>query len=172
MWQRLDEWDRRTLERLQRLPGEALWRPMALGCSRSGDGPGYLVLALILAELGGPAGQDFTLAGLAAFAIELPCYWILKNGLQRARPCHGLAQICAAVTPPDRFSLPSGHSAAAFLIATLLALFWPTLTLPALLWASGVALSRVLLGVHYPGDVLLGALLGSGAAMLGWSWVH
>ncbi|GAA4893255.1 phosphatase PAP2 family protein [Ferrimonas pelagia] len=171
MWQKLDELDRDGLLRLQRLPGAPIWQPMARGISLSGDGAGYLLFALLLAELGGARGVAFLFAGLAAFAVELPIYWLLKNSLRRGRPCHVLGEVMASVEPHDRFSLPSGHTAAAFIFASLLAWYWPPLAGVAFAWASLVGLSRVLLGVHYPGDVLVGAGLGLWSAQLGLSWV-
>ncbi|MBY5922572.1 phosphatase PAP2 family protein [Ferrimonas balearica] len=171
MWQRMDSWDRGLMLQLQRLPAPGFWRPAARWLSLSGDGAGYLLMALLIAELGGSRGHLFLLAGLAAYALELPLYWLLKNTLKRARPCHNLGGVVAAVDPHDKFSLPSGHSAAAFLFATLLAWYWPPLAPLAYGWATLVGLSRVLLGVHYPGDIVAGASLGLWAANMGLFWV-
>ncbi|MBY6019198.1 phosphatase PAP2 family protein [Ferrimonas balearica] len=172
MWQRMDHWDRELMMRLQRLPAPTLWRPTARWVSLSGDGAGYLLFALLLAELGGARGQQFLLAGLAAYALELPTYWLLKNTLKRARPCHNMGGVVAVVDPHDKFSLPSGHTAAAFLFATLLAWYWPPLMPLAYGWATLVGVSRVLLGVHYPGDIVAGASLGLWAAHMGLYWIH
>lgn len=61
------------------------------------------------------------------------------------------------------FSLPSGHASMAFAVATSLSLSYPEWYVmgPGVIWASAVALSRVWLGVHYPSDIIAGALLGS-----------
>jgi undecaprenyl-diphosphatase len=60
------------------------------------------------------------------------------------------------VLVPDRFSFPSGHACAAMAVAVGLAVAMPSLTIPLLVVALFVGFSRVMLGVHYPGDVLVG----------------
>ncbi|MEC8880451.1 MAG: phosphatase PAP2 family protein [Pseudomonadota bacterium] len=75
--------------------------------------------------------------------------------------------LCAFIKPAGRFSFPSGHTAAAFVMATLLGIFYPVVATLALAFALLVGLSRVLLGVHYPSDIAAGALLGTSCAMIG-----
>ena len=86
------------------------------------------------------------------------------------RPCHGITGVAALIEPSDKFSFPSGHTAAAFVFAAVLAAFYPLLALPAFVLATLIGLSRVMLGVHYPGDIVAGAVLGllSAAAALQW----
>ncbi len=66
------------------------------------------------------------------------------------------------------YSFPSGHTSAAFSTATVISLAYPKwyIITPSFLWASAVGYSRMDLGVHYPSDVLAGALVGSGSAYL------
>ncbi|MDX1537899.1 phosphatase PAP2 family protein [Arsukibacterium sp.] len=140
---------------------------LSLGLSRCGDGPLYLIIALLLWQFEQSRGSQFLQHALIAFAIELPLYLLLKNAIQRERPTgplqHGWSP---GIRPSDRFSFPSGHTAAAFMFAWLLAAYYPEYTGCYLLLASGIGLSRVLLGVHYPTDILAGALLGSVIALL------
>ena len=96
---------------------------------------------------------------LMGFAIERPVYLVLKNVLKRNRPFRVLA-IRNEVDPSDQFSFPSGHTCAAFLFTTLVCHTLPVLWIPLLIWATLVGLSRIVLGVHYPTDVLVGAVLG------------
>lgn len=128
--------------------------------SRTGDGPVYLVLGVMLWMFEPAHGPLFLYTGLLAYAMELPLYLMLKNLFRRERPCDMLKRMRAHIQPSDKFSLPSGHTAAAFLMATLLSHFYPAISGVAYLWASLIALSRILLGVHYPGDILAGATLG------------
>ncbi|WP_019674336.1 phosphatase PAP2 family protein [Arsukibacterium perlucidum] len=142
-------------------------KKLSLGLSRCGDGPLYLIIALLLWQFEQNQGSRFIQVGLLAFAIELPLYLLLKNAIQRERPKgplqHGWEP---GIRPSDRFSFPSGHTAAAFMFAWLLAAYYPEFTAYYLLMASGIGLSRVLLGVHYPTDILAGAALGSVIALI------
>ena len=90
---------------------------------------------------------------------------LLKGLIERPRPCHLLDEINLLVGCGGGFSMPSSHAANAFGQAALFAAAvrstrWALYTVAAL-----VALSRVFVGVHYPGDILLGAALG---CLLGW----
>jgi undecaprenyl-diphosphatase len=84
----------------------------------------------------------------------------LKRGLTRPRPDASIAGFEALAANPDRFSFPSGHTAAAFGVAVAFAGEPHGLGPAALLLAVGIALSRVYLGAHYPLDVAAGATLG------------
>ncbi len=132
--------------------------------SHTGDGHLYLVLAFIAYWFDESVGKFFVFAGLLAFAIELPIYWGAKNLFRRRRPEEFSHLITSYITPSDRYSLPSGHTAAAFLMAMLIAHFYPPLGEFVYLWAGLVALSRVFLGVHFLTDIVIGALLGSACA--------
>ncbi|MCL5742724.1 MAG: phosphatase PAP2 family protein [Acidobacteria bacterium] len=91
---------------------------------------------------------------------------ILKRAVGRTRPCHIEPHCWADLMPPDRFSFPSGHSITAFAVATAVSAFDPGLTGVLLFCAAGVALSRILLGMHFLTDVIAGSALG---AALGYS---
>ncbi|KHA57750.1 Type II phosphatidic acid phosphatase [Aeromonas hydrophila] len=133
--------------------------------SRTGDGPLYAVLAALL-WWQGEAERELVKLELLAFAFELPLYLLLKNLLKRQRP----AGLPVFITPSDRYSLPSGHTAAAFLMATVLAASFPLWAPLLFVWAALVGASRLLLGVHYLSDLVAGALLGGGCALLALGW--
>lgn len=132
--------------------------------STMGNGPLYAVLGMAMWIWGGPEGQMLFYAGVVAYCFELPIYFILKNSIKRNRPCHTIVNVVSLITPSDKFSFPSGHTAAAFVFATIIMALYPTLAVPAYLFATLVGLSRVILGVHYPGDILAGIILGLACA--------
>lgn len=132
-------------------------------CSRLADGPLWVGLIALLAL----AGQGRrALLMLALGALNLLVYYTLKRGTRRQRPFECSADIRACLKVPDAFSFPSGHTLHAFAFAALLSGFHPALA--PLLWSFAVlvALSRVVLGLHFPSDVVVGALLGVGTASL------
>lgn len=93
----------------------------------------------------------------------------LKRLIRRPRPYAAMPNVRPRSGPPsDPFSMPSGHTALAFATAVSWSLSHPRwyVIVPGAVWAVSVGVSRVWLGVHYPGDVLAGALLGTGAAVL------
>ncbi|WP_448553890.1 phosphatase PAP2 family protein [Thalassotalea montiporae] len=127
--------------------------------SRTGDGYMQVLLPVFIAI--GSQSLNFFLLALFAFAIERPIYFILKNILKRRRPPDIVPNFSCLVQPSDKFSFPSGHTMAAFLLAGLVVSELGLIALPIYFWASAVGASRVILGVHFPSDILAGATLGS-----------
>jgi undecaprenyl-diphosphatase len=134
--------------------------------SRTGDGVWYFLLALALLFFEPAHGHAFFWCGIVAYAFDVSLYLALKNVIKRDRPATRIDNYHAWITPSDKFSFPSGHTAAV-LFACLIANFYPVFALPSLIWASLIGASRVLLGVHYPTDTVAGAALGTGCAFLG-----
>ena len=92
---------------------------------------------------------------------------LLKNVVKRDRPYHTYTGIFPDKLETD-YAFPSGHTSSAFATATSLALTTKKwyVTVPALAWSAGVGYSRIYLGQHYPSDVIMGALVGSGSAII------
>ena len=124
-----------------------------------GDTSTWVVVGLALAFSGGLGPRYAALLGLGA-TIAVLASQALKRLCCRARPSC-LAGFAALVENPDAFSFPSGHTAAAFGIAVALAGEGSGLGALTLTLASGIAMSRVYLGAHYPLDVAAGTLVGS-----------
>ena len=132
--------------------------------SKTGDGHLYLLVIGALYWYEGLESRCLQVL-LLAFLIERPVYFVLKNGLKRNRPEVALKNFHSIITPSDQFSFPSGHTSAAFMMATVLSYFFPPLMIPLYGWATLVGCSRVVLGVHFPTDILVGALLGISTAL-------
>ena len=103
---------------------------------------------------------------LASGAITLG----MKYAFNRARPFVTYPLLIEKKSEAGSPSFPSGHTSSAFAAATSLSLMYPKwyVIAPSLLWASAVGYSRMELGVHYPSDVLAGAIIGAGSAWLMW----
>jgi len=95
--------------------------------SRSGDGPLYLLLAIVLYLFEPVYGKEVLSCLAMAFFIEIPIYTVIKKTIKRSRPFEKLPGIKHLIQPPDQFSFPFGRTAAAFLTATILATSTPTL---------------------------------------------
>ena len=85
--------------------------------------------------------------------------------MRAPRPADVYGNLLALIDVPDVYSFPSGHAAAAFAVATPIAVYHPGLAPAVFGLASVVAASRVWLRVHHPSDVAAGALLGLGGAI-------
>jgi len=129
----------------------------------------WLVLALALSHLRGGFSwrRPWLLLRLAVtiMAAELVS-GLLKLALSRDRPPLAEPEPAPLVPLPATHSFPSGHATVAFACATVLALAVPRLRWPLFALAALIGFSRVYVGVHYPSDVLGGALLGVGLGLL------
>lgn len=131
-------------------------------------GSGWTVIPIAsLAAFKRTREHALRLVGLLLF-VALAVFSI-KFLVGRARPCTSLAQVHALVfSAPTDPSFPSGHAAGAFAVAafvTFEARVHPFAKIALFVIAAGIAMSRVALGVHFPSDVLAGALLGTVAAL-------
>jgi len=125
------------------------------------SGAGWLLFLLLATLVDPQRGWKTTRAvapalWLATATVEHP----IKKWFRRRRPFISLIEAIIVGRKPGSYSFPSGHSAAAFAGALLLAREYPASSRGFFGLASLVALSRIYLGVHYPGDVLSGSLLG------------
>ncbi len=138
--------------------------------SCTGNGPLYVLLAIGLYWQQG-AGHPLLHALFLAFALERPVYFVLKNSFKRHRPAQSIKDFRSAIIPSDQFSFPSGHTSAAFMVAALLGYFFPAWQIGFYLWALLIGFSRVVLGVHFPTDTLMGMLLGIACAFFSLNYI-
>jgi len=144
---------------------------------------GYLLVGpfLLYALYRGATGRDgsgktFLTAAIAAVVIslvsaalaDLACSW-LKDVAARPRPCQALEGVRLIVSCPRSFSLPSSHAATSFAFITPYFVLARRFILAGwrvylLMLASLISLSRPYLGVHYPSDIVAGAVLGTAVA--------
>jgi undecaprenyl-diphosphatase len=161
---RLNHFDQQLFAKLFRQCPRGEVITLARLLSRSGEGILHLLIPLVAWRLGLPGVEQLAALLLLSFTLERCLNWSLKNTLKRPRPQNSGMNIQSFSVAPNRFSFPSGHSSRAFLLASVLLIAYGAPALAMYGWAAGVALSRVILGVHYPGDILAGAVVGSATA--------
>jgi undecaprenyl-diphosphatase len=117
-------------------------------------------LGVLVTLLGGPERFRAALAAVLAVSAGILLFLALKRACDRRRPCALEPHCWATLLPPDQFSFPSGHTITAFSVAVSLGVFYPAMLTGLLFCALSVALSRILLGMHFLSDVLAGAAIG------------
>jgi undecaprenyl-diphosphatase len=145
-------------------PTPALDEPMRRLSGAADRSKLNLGAAALLAVAGGAKGRQAARAGVVSLAASsVVVNAVAKPLARRRRPEREVHAVPAArhVRMPTSRSLPSGHSASAFAFATAVGQVLPYGAAPLRALAATVAYSRVHTGVHYPGDVILGALLGA-----------
>lgn len=157
--------DHRLMRRVNSWRAPRWVRLWMIAATRGGDGWLWGILGLVVALFGG--AERWAVIGASTTAAGAGClsFLYLKRRTCRARPC-SIAEHCwARLLPPDQFSFPSGHSITAFAVAVPVALVYPDLATGVLFCALSVAISRIILGMHFLSDVLAGSAIG---ALLGY----
>lgn len=163
MWKRVVSLDQALLLGVRRWESAGMTRLMRT-LTHLGDTSTWMIVGLALGLSGGQGPRHAWLLGLGA-AIAVAASQVLKRLCCRTRPSCGIGGFAALAENPDAFSFPSGHTAAAFGIAVALAGEGSGLGALTLTLSSGIAVSRVYLGAHYPLDVAAGALVGTLAGL-------
>lgn len=117
-----------------------------------------LTLLLLLIPKSRKGGLMLTCGLISDYIL---CNLLLKNLVHRARPCHIRQTVDLLLACPPDFSFPSGHTMAAFVCSWILFRIDKRLGICAYIFAFLTAFSRLYLYVHFPSDVLAGALLGT-----------
>lgn len=128
--------------------------------SRLGDGVAWYALMLGMIFLGGARGPQAAGHMAATGLASLLLYRLLKRWTRRPRPFASDVRIKAWVAPLDEFSFPSGHTLHAVAFTLIALAYYPALAWPLIPFTASVAASRVVLGLHYPSDVLAATAIG------------
>lgn len=167
LFRRVDAAEHAWCLRLNRGCERDVVRKFFAAVSWLGNGIFWYTLVLSLPVIFGNAGIEpairMTVVGFTGVAL----YKFLKSRLVRERPYISLAGIVPGTQPLDRYSFPSGHTLHAVSFTIMVTSYFPGLAWLCIPFASLVAASRVILGLHYPTDVAAGALIGAALAEAG-----
>ncbi|MSV35139.1 MAG: phosphatase PAP2 family protein [Bryobacterales bacterium] len=152
--------DHRLMRRVNRWTPPHWVRLWMVAATRGGDGWLWYALGAVVALLGGPERFRADLAAVLSVSTGIALFLYLKRACNRKRPGSLEPHCWATLLPPDQFSFPSGHTITAFSVASSLATFYPPMLIGLLFCAFSVAVSRILLGMHFLSDVLAGAAIG------------
>jgi undecaprenyl-diphosphatase len=172
LWRQFDGLEVDLCRRCNRVRRFAPFGTLFAAVSRLGNGVFWYGLMAVLPLVYGDRGLIVSLQMLACGAVGLAVYKVLKRRLVRERPYVWHPEIGCGAPPLDRFSFPSGHTLHAVCFSTVALASLPELAWLLLPFTALVAASRVVLGLHYPTDVLAGAVIGfviarSGLTLLG-----
>jgi undecaprenyl-diphosphatase len=149
------------------------WRPphwfqvWMILATRGGDGWLWYGIGALVAIFGGHERYRAVAAASTACTTGAMLFVAIKKVTGRKRPNQLLPHCWATLLPPDQFSFPSGHTITAFTFAVAIGTFYPCLVGVLLVCAISVAMSRVVLGMHFLSDVVVGAMMGSGLGYAG-----
>lgn len=156
---RLNAWDRAASRHCNRINHHRTGELFAL-VSRLGDGWVWFALMAVLPLIHGGEALAVTLVMLATGALATVIYKLIKRSTHRVRPCESTPDLILTVAPLDRFSFPSGHTLHAVCFTVIACSAFPGWAWALVPFTVLVALSRLVLGLHYLSDVLVGALIG------------
>ena len=162
VWQYIEARDHEVMRRVHRWRAPRWLRVWMVSATRLGDGWIWYSVGIALLLFGGELRFIAFAAAVSAEAGAVTLFRLVKNASKRKRPCQLQAHCWSNVLPPDQFSFPSGHSMSAFAIAVPLCIFYPQLQAGLLALSLSIAVSRVILGMHFVSDVVVGSMLGAG----------
>ena len=161
--------DRAVYQAVARTPTGTLDDPVRRLSAAADKSKLWLAIAALVALAGGRRGRRAALEGVVAIGVSSATINLgVKQVARRRRPDRVRPALFEDrhVPMPGSTSFPSGHAASAFAFAYAVGRHLPGLAVPIRLLAAAVAYSRVHTGVHYPGDVVIGSVAGSGTAAM------
>jgi undecaprenyl-diphosphatase len=158
--------DLRWTQAIHRIAGWPVVVFVLVVASRLADGLLWYTLMVTLPLVGGVTGTACAMQMAGVGALNLAIYRYLKPRVCRLRPFVNCAGVRACTGALDAYSFPSGHTLHAVAFAIVVSYHFPLAALIVAPFALVVAISRVVLGLHYPSDVVVGAALGVATAVL------
>jgi len=152
-------WDIRLTRWMNRSLSIRGVQPLFAFVSWLGNGKLWYALMLLLPVLAA-SGRLISFHLAVVGLVNLLLYKTAKLLSRRPRPCNAYEEIMRGAVPLDEFSLPSGHTMHAVAFTLIASTYLPILFVPLAIFTVLVAMSRVVLGLHYPTDVILGAGIG------------
>ena len=172
----LPSWPERQLLWIERERSFARWmhgastRPWVVPSlnivSRLGDGWMWYAVILSLPWLDHVNGTTCAIRMFAVGAVNLLIYLIIKRCIARPRPYRTCPGIRSCGRSLDEYSFPSGHTLHSVAFGLILVAYYPSLAFVVWPFVALVGVSRVVLGLHYPSDVLVGAAVGATTALV------
>ncbi len=161
LFEEVDALDEAIYNAVASTPTPTLDVPMTWVSNAANDSRLWVALAGVLAVAGGHRHRRTAIRGLTAIgATSITANLFVKHIFPRRRPRRLTVTASRKARMPTSSSFPSGHTASAFAFATAVTGDLPRLSLPLYTLATAVGYSRVHTGVHYPSDVMGGAVLG------------
>ena len=153
--------DHRIMHRVHQWRAPQWVRLWMICATRGGDGWLWYALAILILLFGGPERYIAVSSSFLAAGMGIGFFLWAKRVTGRRRPCHIQAHCWSTLLPPDKFSFPSGHTITAFSIITPLMVLYPEHSAEFTFIGLSIAASRIILGMHFLSDVLVGAAAGS-----------
>lgn len=160
VWNQIQSNDHRLMRKFHRWRAPRWLRILTILATRLGDGWLWYALGIVLLIYGGEHRFQAVGAAAAAAFMGIVLFQTLKKKSRRRRPCEIEPHCWSQILPPDKYSFPSGHSITAFAIAVSIGMFYPELQPPLIAAALLIAFSRIVLGMHFLSDVVVGSLIG------------
>jgi len=146
--------------------GTARWVAIVFGAiSRIGDGVFWYALMLAMTLIWGMDAVPAVLRMGAVGIVGVVIYKIMKLRIKRFRPCDRHKSVKRIVPPLDQYSFPSGHTLHAVGFSVMACAHFPVLAWVLVPLATLIAISRMVLGLHYPSDVLVGGMIGAALSL-------